>query len=245
MNSYFPAMPRRPSAHRLSSLGGLETALEAMERKPGNEIEKDDVDNLICASPEREDGMFSTEVVDEQARKQEMINAMAQRRRLRGREGRRLAMLDGHVACGNAQQFVEEAERQQEDVPVAFRERVQKAAAVENAGQRVSTEPQALTDIASARPAALSNATAFEFAQPRRHSMFYPSPEHRARSRSASVSASPGSSPACSPRPSAEWLKAYNSVIGKAHFVEKRSSFGKHGVLHARVQKKICGRRGI
>ena len=168
---------------------------------------------------------------------------------MRGLEGRRLAMIENQVRCGNAQQFVEEAERQQEQDATAFKERVQ-AAGKETQNDDAHTEEREVTlALPLAKPTAISETTPFEFAQPRRHSMFYTPAEHHPRSRSSSVSASPGEEPECIAaqhmRPTAEWLKAYSSVVGKTHLMERRHSVGKGGVLHARVQKKIYGRRGM
>ena len=232
---FHPSTVCRPSAPRLSSLDGLENALEAMER--GNTIEKDEVDTGLCLTPGRGEDMFLHS--DEEVEKQEKRRVrMAQTRLLRGRETRRLAMLTDHVGWSSAEQFVEEAEKQQETCTLAFRQRVKEEAETNDTKIERAAEPQEPTNTATPGKAVIAVDIRREFGQERRHSA-YPSPPHESqeeeqpRSRSSSVSG-----------PRAHWLITYSSPIAKAHILERRSlSHG--GVVHARVHKKICQRRGM
>lgn len=229
-----------------------------MERRVGNEgsevvIEKDDVDDVdssVCETDE-EVRMFLSMEEDVEGEMDKKRDVMGRRRGVRGRETRRLAMVDGKSGCASAQEFVEKVGTQQEDVALAFRERVQAAA---EASREHQTGSATGTAVQNAQAEAENNGLpSFEFAKPRRHSAFYtPGPhdllERPSNLRRASMTFSPSRTPSSSDGPSLapdpSWLKAYNNVIGKAHFVERRNSLGKGGVLHARVQKKICGRRG-
>ena len=222
--------------------------MEAMERKPGNEIEKDDVDTSHCEVREGEVPMFLESEEEEAAEEDKRRAAMAARRNIRGKETRRLAMIEGQVGCGSAQQFVDKVETQQEEDAWAFRGRLQEI--VETGDAKGTGESKILDDaLPEAHEAPLDS---FEFTKPRRHSVFYPpgmqdllETPHIRRASLSSNSRRADTDNGGLMAPDARWLKAYNSAIGKAHFVERRHSVGKGGVLHARVQKKICGRRGM
>lgn len=248
---------RRPSVNRLGSLDGLENALAAMKR--GTTIDKDTEDVGICELErikardvsEMRDGMFiGSEEVEPKIEKESEGggDTMAQRRRLRGREGRRLAMLTDHVKCASAEQLVEEVKRRDEVCGLAFRTRVKEITESADVPDTKAEEPTELTEVRAAAARA-GNYIPREVTQPRRHSTFYPSPpgepplEFRTsfepeeqRSRSSSVNGPP-----------THWLKPYTSLIGRAHILERRKSLsaGNSGVLQARVCKKICQRRGI
>lgn len=241
--SYFPlfregfhsSTVRRPSVPRLSSLDGLENALEAMDR--ASTIEQDEVDTGLCLTSERKKEMYlhSDEVVEKKGTR---TDTMAQRRLLRGKETRRLAMLTDHVGSSSAEQFVEEAEKQQETCTLAFRQRVKKVAETNGTKFERAAELQEATNTAMSSKALAAEDRRREFVHERRHSV-YPSPPHESqeedqpRSRSSSVNG-----------PRAHWLKAYSSPIAKAHILERRS-LSNGGVLHARVHKRICQRRGM
>ena len=248
--SYFPPVPaRRPSVHRLSSLGGLESALEAMERKPGNEIEKDDVDKTLSPLEGKDIPMFlESEEEDMDIEERGRREAMMRKRNIRGKETRRLAMIEGQLGCGTAQEFVDKVETQQEEVALAFRERLHEIA--ETSETEELDQPKSPLPLGDS--VEVEAAERFEFSRPRRHSVFYPpdmqdlleTPHVRRASLSSNIRHADTQNGGLT-APDASWLKAYNNAIGKAHFVERQNSLGKGGVLHARVQKKICGRRGI
>lgn len=224
-NSYFPLFSeRRPSAHRLSSLDGLENALEKMEK--GVEIEKDDVDTALCIAPECGEDMFVGDVVEPYEKEEQKNHTMMRRRHMRGKESRRMAMITDHIECGSLEQFVEEASRQQEGCTLAFRTRVKEAAEDYIPRSRTPQTLRVSGDTGTERTEAVDEVPA--------------QLEEGVRSRSSSVNG-----------PRAHWLKEYSSPIRRTHILErpKSSSVGNgsngEGVLYARVHKKICQRRGM
>lgn len=258
--SYFPLFrgdrlveeEGRASIDRMGSLDGLQNALAAMER--GTTIEKDEVDTGLCVGPGGEADMFLGSAAEIREREEEERGEkhqkpgdyMARRRNIRGRETRRLAMIQDQVGEWRGEQFVEELEKQQEKCALAFRTRV-KEAANEDICDVGREEDHTLADTPTPRSAAHAPSAPFESAQPprtRRHSV-YPSPpqesynphtirEEKPRSHSSSASGSPS-----------QWQRTYSSPIGRMHILEHRKSFSNGGVLNARVHKRICQRRGM
>lgn len=257
--SYFPPFTvgeggRRPSVNRLGSLDGLENALAAMER--GTTIDKDTEDVGICqlerseardVSEMRDEMFIGSGEVEPKVEKESEAGGdiMAQRRRLRGREGRRLAILSDHVKCPSADQLFEEVRRRDEVCGLAFRTRMKEITESADVPDAKVEEPTDSTEV-RAVAARAGDYIPREVTQPRRHSTFYPSPPgepplelqtsfepEEQRSTSSSVNETP-----------AHWLKTYTSLIGRAHNLERRNRLSA-GVLQARVCKKICQRRGM
>ena len=213
-----------------------------MER--GNIIEKDEEDTGLCLTPKHGEGMFlhSDEEMEMEMEKQEKQekrrDTMAQRRLLRGQETRRLAMLTDHVGTSSAEQFVEEAEKQQETCTLAFRQRVKEWEETNDIKIERAAKRQESMNTATPSEAVVVEDIRREFGQERRLSV-QPTPPHESQEEGQPR---PSSSSGNGPR--AHWMKAYSSLVAKAHILERRS-LGHGEVLHARVHKRICQRRGM